>query len=76
MTSTGGKSQTPEKVMRRWAYQLTSGLKHLHEQSPPLHTNGNLDCVNIYMNGNKGDIKIGLFGMIRSLKVFQTFRNK
>lgn len=46
------------KVVRGWARQILLGLDYLHSQSPPV-IHRNLNCDNIFVNGNHGKIKIG-----------------
>ena len=65
---------TSEKVIKRWAYQLCSGISYLHNHEPPLHTHGTLVCSNIYMNGNNGAVKICVLGMIKGFQKFRTFK--
>ena len=72
--SSGKGTLTAAKVMRRWAYQLGNGLQYLHDSG--FHSNGCLVLRNLYLNEHKGDIKIGVFGMIRAFKQFRTTKNK
>lgn len=64
------KHLTPERVLIRWTKQLCQALQYLHSQNPiPLHTNGTLQASNIYIVGNRGDVRLGVFGMIKSSKL-------
>lgn len=46
------------KAIKNWAMQILQGLEYLHSQDPPI-IHRDLECDNIFVNGNHGEIKIG-----------------
>ncbi|XP_078434413.1 putative serine/threonine-protein kinase WNK9 [Wolffia australiana] len=49
------------KVIKRWARRILAGLDYLHSHQPPI-IHRDLKCDNIFINGNRGEIKIGDLG--------------
>ena len=54
------------EVIRRWCRQILSGLHHLHSYTPPI-IHRDLKCDNIFINGTKGDLRIGDLGLSTQL---------
>ncbi|RXH92912.1 hypothetical protein DVH24_011936, partial [Malus domestica] len=50
------------KAIRNWARQILRGLAFLHSHSPPI-IHRDLNCDNIFINGNHGEVKIGDLGL-------------
>ena len=50
------------KAMRGWAIQILTGLEYLGSQEPTI-IHRDLKCVNIFINGHDGQVKIGDFGL-------------
>lgn len=50
------------KAIKSWARQILQGLHFLHNQSPPI-IHRDLKCDNIFINGNRGEVKIGDLGL-------------
>jgi serine/threonine protein kinase len=48
------------RIMQRWCRQILRGLEYLHGRNV-MHRD--LKCDNIFINGNKGEIKIGDLGL-------------
>eukprot|EP00759_Apiculatamorpha_spiralis_P001990 PhF_6_TR1069/c3_g1_i1/m.2248/K08867/WNK, PRKWNK; WNK lysine deficient protein kinase len=44
------------KIMKKWCRQILSGLQYLHHRNI-MHRD--LKCDNIFINGNRGEVKIG-----------------
>ncbi|KAG8088976.1 hypothetical protein GUJ93_ZPchr0011g27191 [Zizania palustris] len=59
------------KAMRRWAKQILTGLEYLHSQNPPI-IHRDLKCDNIFINGNRGKVKIGDFGLATVMQQTKT----
>lgn len=56
-------------AVRRWSRQILEGLAYLQGHSPPV-VHGDLSCANIFVNGHKGEAKIGDLGL--GLAAFRT----
>jgi len=55
------KIETPRlRVIKKWFKQVQGGLKCLHDYNI---VHGKLTCESIYINSNKGEIKIGDIGI-------------
>lgn len=50
------------KAMKKWARQVLRGLDYLHTHEPCI-IHRDLNCSNIFINGNIGKVKIGDFGL-------------
>uniref|UniRef100_A0A1D1XFQ9 non-specific serine/threonine protein kinase n=1 Tax=Anthurium amnicola TaxID=1678845 RepID=A0A1D1XFQ9_9ARAE len=50
------------KALRGWARQILRGLHYLHNHNPPI-LHRDLKCDNIFVNGNRGEVKIGDLGL-------------
>lgn len=50
------------KAVKGWARQILSGLCYLHGHNPPI-IHRDLKCDNIFINGNRGEVKIGDLGL-------------
>eukprot|EP00759_Apiculatamorpha_spiralis_P054790 PhF_6_TR7030/c0_g1_i1/m.10535/K08867/WNK, PRKWNK; WNK lysine deficient protein kinase len=59
IASRGSRPLRPH-ITRRWCRQILSGLHYLHS-SNVMHRD--LKCDNIFINGNKGEVKIGDLGL-------------
>ncbi|CAM9656328.1 unnamed protein product [Chrysoparadoxa australica] len=53
------------RVVKRWAKQILRGLQYLHSKDPPI-IHRDLKCDNIFINGHRGDIRIGDLGLSTS----------
>ncbi|KAF4359339.1 probable serine/threonine-protein kinase WNK11 [Cannabis sativa] len=49
------------KALKKWSKQVLEGLKYLHNHDPCI-IHRDLNCSNIFVNGNTGQIKIGDLG--------------
>lgn len=50
------------KAIKNWTRQILRGLVYLHGHTPPV-VHRDLKCDNIFVNGNRGDVKIGDLGL-------------
>lgn len=50
------------KAMKKWSIQILKGLDYLHTHDPCV-IHRDLNCSNIFINGNIGKVKIGDFGL-------------
>lgn len=50
-----------KKALKKWSRQILMGLKYLHEQEPCI-IHRDLNCSNVFVNGNIGQVKIGDLG--------------
>ena len=50
------------KIAKKWAIQILKGLEYLHSQDPPV-IHRDLKCDNIFINGARGDLRIGDLGL-------------
>jgi WNK lysine deficient protein kinase len=51
-------------VVKRWLRDILKGLDYLHTRQPPV-IHRDLKCDNIFINGQKGDLRIGDLGLSR-----------
>ena len=51
-------------VVKRWCRDILAGLEYLHTQDPPV-IHRDLKCDNIFINGQRGDLRIGDLGLSR-----------
>ncbi|PON63575.1 Tyrosine-protein kinase [Parasponia andersonii] len=49
------------KALKKWSKQVLEGLEHLHNHDPCI-IHRDLNCSNIFVNGNTGQVKIGDLG--------------
>lgn len=50
------------KAIKNWARQVLQGLVYFHSHNPPI-IHRDLKCDNIFVNGNRGEVKIGDLGL-------------
>jgi WNK lysine deficient protein kinase len=50
------------RIVKRWLRQMLEGLAFLHGQSPPI-IHRNINCNNIFIIANTGELKIGDLGL-------------
>ena len=50
------------KIVKKWAKQILEGLAFLHGQNPPI-IHRNINCDNIFIIANTGELKIGDLGL-------------
>ncbi|CAI8612927.1 unnamed protein product [Vicia faba] len=50
------------QALKNWTRQILSGLEYLHTNNPPV-IHRDLKCDNIFVNGHKGEVKIGDLGL-------------
>ncbi|KAL5198099.1 hypothetical protein ABZP36_001611 [Zizania latifolia] len=50
------------KALKKWARQILLGLDHLHTHDPCI-IHRDLNCSNVFINGNTGQVKIGDLGL-------------
>ncbi|KAK8962195.1 putative serine/threonine-protein kinase WNK11 [Platanthera guangdongensis] len=50
------------KALKKWSRQILTGLEYLHNHDPCV-IHRDLNCSNIFMNGNSGMVKIGDLGL-------------
>jgi len=54
------------KALKNWALQILGGLHYLHNHEPCI-IHRDLNCSNIFVNGNSGVLKIGDLGLATTL---------
>nr|GMD01306.1 probable serine/threonine-protein kinase WNK9 [Ipomoea batatas] len=59
------------RAVKDWCRQILNGLLYLHSHDPPI-IHRDLKCDNIFVNGNKGQVKIGDLGLAAILQKSQT----
>jgi WNK lysine deficient protein kinase len=52
------------KVVKRWVRDILKGLVYLHSLEPVV-IHRDLKCDNVFINGQKGDLRIGDLGLSR-----------
>lgn len=50
------------KALKKWSKQILKGLDYLHRHEPCI-IHRDLNCSNVFINGNVGKVKIGDFGL-------------
>ncbi|KAF5177073.1 Serine/threonine-protein kinase WNK1 [Thalictrum thalictroides] len=50
------------KALKKWSRQILKGLVYLHTHEPCI-IHRDLNCANVFMNGNSGQVKIGDLGL-------------
>ncbi|GAB2279828.1 Probable serine/threonine-protein kinase wnk11 [Dionaea muscipula] len=50
------------KALKKWSKQVLKGLEYMHAQDPCI-IHRDLNCSNIFVNGNIGQVKIGDLGL-------------
>ncbi|XP_020594048.1 probable serine/threonine-protein kinase WNK11 [Phalaenopsis equestris] len=50
------------KALKKWSLQILAGLDYLHNHDPCI-IHRDLNCSNVFMNGNSGKLKIGDLGL-------------
>lgn len=50
------------KALKKWSRQILAGLDYLHNHDPCI-IHRDLNCSNVFMNGNSGKVKIGDLGL-------------
>ncbi|KAL6042611.1 Mortierella verticillata NRRL 6337 WNK protein kinase [Balamuthia mandrillaris] len=50
------------KVIKSWCIQILDGLVYLHTRNPPI-IHRDIKCDNIFINGSRGELKIGDLGL-------------
>lgn len=50
------------KALKKWSRQILMGLEYLHNHQPSI-IHRDLNCSNVFINGNIGEVKIGDLGL-------------
>ncbi|GMH24378.1 hypothetical protein Nepgr_026221 [Nepenthes gracilis] len=50
------------KALKKWSKQILKGLEYLHTHDPCV-IHRDLNCSNVFVNGNTGQVKVGDLGM-------------
>lgn len=56
------------RSIKKWCKQILEGLDYLHKVKPYPIIHRDLKCDNIFMNGNRSEVKIGDLGLSISMK--------
>lgn len=54
--------QVSMKALKKWSKQILEGLNYLHLHDPCI-IHRDLNCSNVFVNGNSGEVKIGDLGL-------------
>ncbi|KAL4311008.1 hypothetical protein GQ457_01G006770 [Hibiscus cannabinus] len=54
--------QVSMKALKKWSKQILKGLNYLHSHEPCI-IHRDLNCSNVFVNGNTGQVKIGDLGL-------------
>lgn len=54
--------QVSMKALKKWSKQILKGLHYLHNHEPCI-IHRDLNCSNVFVNGNTGQVKIGDLGL-------------
>ncbi|ONK59790.1 uncharacterized protein A4U43_C08F10720 [Asparagus officinalis] len=52
------------KALKKWSRQILRGLEYLHDHEPCI-IHRDLNCSNVFINGNVGQVKIGDLGLAK-----------
>lgn len=55
------------RAVRSWARQVLRGIAYLHARDPPV-IHRDLKCDNLFVNGHRGEVKIGDLGLAAVLR--------
>lgn len=55
------------KTIKNWSKQILLGLHYLHSRDMPI-IHRDLKCDNIFVNGNRGEVKIGDLGLATTIQ--------
>ncbi|URD88140.1 serine threonine-protein kinase [Musa troglodytarum] len=55
------------KALKKWTRQILLGLEHLHNREPCI-IHRDLNCSNVFINGNVGQVKIGDLGLAAAVE--------
>lgn len=55
------------RALKKWSLQILRGLDYLHNHDPCI-IHRDLNCSNIFINGNTGEVMIGDFGLATTMK--------
>ncbi|CAA7393313.1 unnamed protein product [Spirodela intermedia] len=50
------------KAIKKWSHQILTGLEYLHTHEPCI-IHRDINCSNVFINGNVGQVKIGDLGL-------------
>ena len=53
-------------MIKDWCLNILRGIVYLHSRDPPI-IHRDLKCDNVFINSNKGEIRIGDFGLSSTL---------
>lgn len=51
------------KIIKTWCKEILKGIEYLHSQKPFAIIHRDIKCDNIFINSNKGEIRIGDLGL-------------
>ena len=55
------------KIIKGWCREILQGLEYLHDMTPKPVIHRDIKCENIFINSNKGEIRIGDLGLATSM---------
>ena len=55
------------KALKKWSRQILRGLEYLHLHEPCI-IHRDLNCSNVFINNNTGEVKIGDFGLAAAME--------
>ncbi|KAA0065785.1 putative serine/threonine-protein kinase WNK11 [Cucumis melo var. makuwa] len=59
--------QVSLKALKKWSKQILKGLQYLHTNDPCV-IHRDLNCSNLFVNGNVGQVKIGDLGLAATIR--------